>query len=124
MKKLGKLDWAFSDGRIPFGSTGKEPTFNSHDKISVLNTSAEKAEIEIFILYEDEAPIGAYKVEVKPRRLRKIRINDLIDPVAVNLDRNYSCYIRSIVPVVIQFSRMNTGQNANAIMGTMAFPAD
>lgn len=124
MKKLGKLDWAFSGGRIPFDSTGEEPLFNSHDKISVLNTSEEKAEIEIFIFYEDKAPVGTYKVEVKPKRLRKIRINDLIDPAAVELERNYGCYIRSNVPVVIQFSRMNTGQNANAIMGTLAFPAD
>jgi hypothetical protein len=124
MRKLGKLDWAFSGGRIPFDSTGEEPMFNSHDKISVLNTSEEEAEIEIFIFYEDEAPVGTYEVKVKPRRLRKIRINDLIDPAAVRLERNYGCYIRSSVPVVIQFSQMNTGQNANAIMGTLAYPAD
>ena len=124
MKKIGKLDWAFSGGRIPFDSTGEEPMFNSHDKISVLNTSEEEAEIEIFMFYEDEAPVGTYEVKVKARRLRKIRINDLIDPAAVRLERNYGCYIRSNVPVVIQFSRMHTGQDANAIMGTMAFPAD
>lgn len=124
MRKIGKLDWAFSGGRVPFRSTGEEPMFNSHDKISVLNTSEEKAEIEIFIFYENEAPVGTYEVEIKPKRLRKIRINDLIDPEAVKLERNYGCYIRASSPVVIQFSRMDTGQNANAIMGTMAFPAD
>lgn len=124
MREIGKVDWAFSGGRIPFDSTGEEPMFNSHDKISVLNTSEEEAEIEIFIFYEDEAPVDPYEVAIKPGRLRKIRINDLIDPVAVKLERNYGCYIRSNVPVVIQFSRMNTGQEANAIMGTLAFPAD
>jgi hypothetical protein len=122
MKKLGKLDWAFSGGRIPFESTGEEPEFNSHDKIAVLNISGETA--EIFIFYEDQEPVGTYEVEIRAQRLRKIRINDLIDPEAVRLERNYGCYIRSNVPVVIQFSRMHTGQNANAIMGTMAFPAD
>lgn len=124
MKKIGKLDWAFSGGRIPFDSTGEEPMFNSHDKIAVLNTSEEEAELEIFIFYENEAPAGTYEVKVKSKRLRKIRINDLIDPAAVRLERNYGCYIRSNVPVVIQFSRMHTGQKANAIMGSMAFPAD
>lgn len=124
MKKIGKLDWAFSGGNIPFDSTGEEPMFNSHDKIAVLNTSEEEAEIEIFIFYENQAPVGTYEVEIKPKRLRKIRINDLIDPEAVRLERNYGCYIRSNVPVVIQFSRMNTGQNAAAIMGSMAFPTD
>ena len=124
MNKIGKLDWAFSGGRIPFDSTGEEPMFNSHDRISVLNASEEEAEIEIFIFYENDAPVGTYKVEIQPKRLRKIRINDLIDPEAVSLERNYGCYIRSNVPVVIQFSRMHTGQNANAIMGTMAYPTD
>lgn len=124
MKRIGKLDWAFAGGRIPFDSTGEEPVFNSHDKISVLNTSEEEAEIEIFIFYEDQIPVGTYEVKIKPERLRKIRINDLIDPEAVKLERNYGCYIRSNVPVVIQFSRMHTGQAANAIMGTMAFPAE
>src|SRR5690606_2241477 len=115
MKKIGKLDWAFSGGNIPFDSTGEEPMFNSHDKIAVLNISEEEAEIEIFIFYENQAPVGTYEVEIQPKRLRKIRINDLIDPEAVRLERNYGCYIRSNVPVVIQFSRMNTGQNAAAI---------
>lgn len=124
MKKIGKLNWAFSGGKIPFDSTGEEPMFNSHDKISVLNLAKEEAELEIFIFYEDEVPVGSYAVRVKPQRLRKIRINDLIDPAAVRLDRNYGCYIRSNTPVVIQFSRMHTGQKANAIMGTLAFPAD
>ena len=124
MKKIGKLDWAFSGGRIPFDSTGEEPMFNSHDKISVLNTSEEDAKLEIFIFYENDVPDGTFEVEIAPQRLRKIRINDLIDPTAVKLERNYGCYIRSNIPVVVQFSRMHTGQNANAIMGTMAFPAD
>ena len=124
MKRIGKLDWAFSGGRIPFDSTGEEPEFNSHDKISVLNASEEEAIIEIFMFYETKAPVGTYEVRIKPKRLRKMRINDLIDPEAVRLERNYGCYIRSNFPVVIQFSRMNTGQNANAIMGTLAFPAD
>lgn len=124
MKKIGKLDWAFSGGRIPFGSTGEEPMFNSHDKISVLNTSEDEAEIEIFIFYETGTPVGAYEVSVKPERIRKIRINDLIDPEAVSLERNYGCYIRSNVPVVIQFSRMDPGQKAIVVMGTMAFPAE
>lgn len=124
MRKIGKLDWAFSGGRIPFNSTGQEPMFNSHDKISVLNTSEEKAEIEIFIFYENESPVGTYQVEIKSKRLRKIRINDLIDPAAVQLERNYGCYIRSNVPVVIQFSRMDSGSDKTAIMGSMAYAAE
>lgn len=124
MKAIGKIDWAFSAGRVPFRTTGKEPQFTSHDQIAVLNTTREIAEIELFIFYEDVTPVGSYKIAVQPQRLRKIRFNDLIDPEAIQLERNYSCYIRTNVKVVVQFSRMNTGINSNAEMGTMAFPVD
>ncbi len=124
MKAYGKIDWAFSAGRIPFHSNGEEPEMNSHDKISVLNTSEEDAIVEMLIFYEDQSPVGTYEIRVEAKRVRKIRFNDLIDPEAIQLDRNYSCLIQTSVPVVIQFSRMNTGQNQNAEMGGMAFPAD
>lgn len=122
MKRIGKLDWAFSAGRIPLESTGKEPEFISHDKIAVLNTSEEEALIELFIFYEDEQPVGVFEIKIKPRRLRKIRFNDLIDPTVIALDRNYSCFIKASIPVVIQFSRMNSATKETAEMGTMAFP--
>lgn len=122
MKRIGKLDWAFSAGRIPLESTGKEPEFISHDKIAVLNTSEEEALLELFIFYENEQPVGVFELKIKPRRLRKIRINDLIDPTVINLDRNYSCFIKASIPVVIQFSRINSATKETAEMGTMAFP--
>lgn len=124
MKAYGKIDWAFSAGRIPFETNGQEPQMNSHDKIAVLNTSDEEAVVEMVIFYEDQPPVGTYEVKVGAKRLRKIRFNDLIDPEAIRLERNYSCLIKTSVPVVVQVSRMNTGQNANAEMGGMAFPAD
>lgn len=121
MKAYGKLDWAFAAGRIPFHSTGKEPELGSHDKIAILNTSGEAVEVKLTLVYEDAPPV-TYKIELKPRRLQKVRFNDLIDPVAIELDKNYACYIRSEYPVVVQFSRQNTGAKANAEMGSMAFP--
>lgn len=124
MKAYGKKDWAIAAGRIPFETNGKEPMMNSHDKIAVLNTSEEEAVVELLIFYETEKPVGTYEIKIRPKRLRKIRFNDIIDPLPIDLERNYSCFIQSSVPVVVQFSRMNTGVKNNAEMGTMAFPAD
>ena len=124
MKEIGKLDWAFSAGRIPFHSTGKEPGMVSHDKVAILNTGGEEAIVELFIFYENEKPVGPFEINIKPKRVKKVGFNFLIDPTCIYLERNYSCFIRSNVKVVVQFSRMNTGMNANAEMGTMAFPAD
>lgn len=124
MKAYGKIDWAFSGGRVPLRSNGKEPDFISHDKIAVLNTSEEDAMVELTIFSEDAPPVGTYQVKVCARRLRKIRFNDLIDPRPLSLEKNYSCLVQADVPVVVQFSRMNTGQGANAEMSAMAFPVD
>ena len=124
MKAYGKIDWAFSAGRIPFHTNGEEPEFNSHDKIAILNTSDEDVMVEILLFYEDEPPVETYEIKVESKRLRKVRFNDLIDPVAIKLEKNYSCLIKTSSPVIIQFSRMNTGQNENTEMGGMAFPVD
>ena len=123
MKEYGKLNWAFSAGRIPFATNGEEPAMTSHDKISVLNLSEEEAVLKIAIFYEDEPP-KFYEVKLRPSRLKKIRFNDLIDPEAIRMERNFSCYVESNVPVVIQHSRMNTGSADLAEMSTMAFPVD
>lgn len=122
MKALGKLDWAFSAGRIPFRSTGEEPEFVSHDKIAILNTSEEEAVIELYIFYEKVKPEGPYTFKIQSLRLKKIKFNDLIDPEAMQLGRNYSCFIKASEKVVIQFSRMNTGSKTAAEMSSMAFP--
>lgn len=122
MKTYGKKDWAFSAGRIPLASNGEEPEFISHDKISVLNTSGEEALVEMTIFFEDEQPLGTYQVKIAPQRLRKIRFNDLIDPLPIQLEKNYSCLVQSNVPVVVQFSRLNSGERRSAEMSSMAFP--
>ena len=122
MKAYGKIDWAFSGGCVPLESRGSEPEFISHDKIAVLNTSDKPATIGLFIYFEDTPPLGTFWVKIGPRRLRKIRFNDLIDPLPIELGKNYSCLIQSDVPVVVQFSRMNSGTDKIAEMGSMAFP--
>jgi hypothetical protein len=52
-----------------------------------------------------------------------VRVNDLIEPEAVPLDEDYSVEIRSDVPVVVQFTRQDTGQAAAALGGGVAFAA-
>jgi hypothetical protein len=122
MKALGCQTWAICDGHIPLVSRGKEPTFTSHDKLCILNTSDQEARLELTIYYEDSDPVGPYPLQVAPRRVRHVRINDLIDPRAVPLDVPYGLVITSDVDVVVQFSRRDTSQAENAVLTTMAYP--
>jgi hypothetical protein len=121
MKAFGRKTWLISGGRIPSASTGREPAFTSRDQLSILNTSDRDADIEITIFYADAEPVGPYCVTVPARRVLKVRFNDLIDPEALFLDRDYSAVIHSNVKVVIQFSRLDSGAASNAITGTMAY---
>lgn len=118
---IGKNLWIIPGGHIPLHSTGHEPACTSHDKVSLLNTNLHEAKVHITIYYSDEEPIGPYICSVASQRVRKIRINDLIDPLPVFLDRPYALVIQSELPIVIQFSRQSTEQQNQAFAGSMAF---
>lgn len=119
--QAGSKVWAFAAGNIPFHSTGVEPTFNSQDRIAILNVNSQKAEIAITIYYQDQEEVGNYRILVAARRVRKIRFNDLIDPLPITLERPFGFRLESSVPVVVQFTRMNTGSSALASLCTTAY---
>ncbi len=118
----GKRIWAFAAGHIPLHSTGAEPVFTSHDKIAILNITGEDAQVALVIFYEDRNIVGDYKVKVKARRIRKVRFNDLIDPLPIPLDTPFGFMIVSDIEVIVQFSRMNTSGPALASYCVTAFP--
>lgn len=107
---IGKKLWSFAAGNISMLSSGEEPRFTSHDKIALLNSSTEDATVKIVIFYEDIEPITDYEVVVKSKRVRKIRFNDLIDPLPIPLNVPYAFVLESTVPIVVQFSRAITAQ--------------
>jgi hypothetical protein len=121
---IGKKVWVIPGGHIPLQSTGQEPEFTSHDKISLLNTNAGQAQVQLTVYYPDEEPQQGYRCQVPGKRVRKIRINELIDPLPVFLDRPYALVIRSDVPLVVQFSRQSTAHANHALAGTMAYPVE
>lgn len=120
-KGIGKRKWAFSGGMIPVKSTGKEPEFLSKDKLSILNTSEEPAQVKLTIYFTDQKKVGEYEIEIGAERLRTFRVNDLIDPHAIPFGVPYGASIESNVPIVVQFTRQYTAQASLGIMGTMAY---
>ena len=120
--KIGKKKWVIAGGNIPVESNGFEPTFTSHDKLSILHTSSGKVKITLTIYFSDHEPYGPYELELEGQRLKKVRFNDLIDPLAIPLGVPYACVIEATEPVVVQFSRLDTSQKENAGFTTIAFP--
>jgi hypothetical protein len=124
MSGIGRTLWALAGGHIPLASSGREPDFTSRDQLSLLNTGEQKAELEITLFHAGRDPVGPYRLQVAPRRLRRVRINDLIDPAAPPLGSDYGMLIRADVPIVVQFTRLDSRQRENGLCGTMAYPAD
>ncbi len=114
MDDIGQKIWAIAGSHIPMGQTGEEPEFTSRDSLWMLNTGDEDADVEVTIYYADREPVGPYPLEVGARRVRQVRVNDLIDPEAIPLETDYGAVVVASVPIVVQFSTMDTRQAANS----------
>lgn len=121
MNAIGRRRWALSGGHAPSRSRGEEPNFTSRDQLALLNTGDELANVRLTVVYARRESPGPFRLGVAPRRLRVVRINDLIFPEAVRLDEPYSLLVESDAPIVVQFTRQDTRAAANAGMMTLAY---
>jgi hypothetical protein len=119
---IGVCTWVIADGWIPPESTGPEPAMTSHDTVCILNTNVEEARVELTIYFTDREPAGPYPITVPAERTHHQRFNDLTEPEPVPVGTDFSCVVRSDRPVVVQQTRLDSRQAANALMSTIAFP--
>jgi hypothetical protein len=124
MEALGRRRWAIPEGYIPPTSTGPAPQLTSHEAVCVLNAGASDARVEILVLFADREPAGPYRMTVPSMRTRHIRFNDLEDPEPIPRGVDYASIISSDVPIVVQHTRLDSRQAENALLSTIAFPAD
>jgi hypothetical protein len=120
---LGKTHWAIPEGYIPGESQGPEPEMVSHETVCILNTADKDANVEIWIYFTDKDPIGPYKVTVEAKRVTHLRFNNLNDPEPIPKDTDYASVIISDVPIVVQHTRLDSRQSANALLSTIAYAA-
>lgn len=119
---IGATMWVIADGYIPPDSTGPAPAMTSHDSVCLLNAGTDDAVVELVVYFTDRDPIGPFVIHVLGRRAHHQRINDLHDPCQVPVGIDYSLVISSSVPIVVQHTRLDSRQAANALMSTIAFP--
>jgi hypothetical protein len=92
----------------------------SHETACLLNTGAEDAHVRITIFFTDRDPIGPYEITVPGRRTLHLRFNDLRDP-SVPRGTDYASLITSDVPIVVQHTRLDSRQAAEALLSTVAY---
>lgn len=88
----------------------------------MLNAGEDDAHVEVTVFFEEDEPVGPYRVTVPARRTRHVRFNNLDTPQPLPRSKNYSSVIRSDVPIVVQHTRLDSRQAENALLSTIAFP--
>jgi hypothetical protein len=124
MKAIGRKIWAVPGGHISPESMGPEPECTSRDVLCLLNAGGTEAHLEATVYYADRDPVGPYRLTVPSRRVRHVRVNDLVDPLPVPLDVDYGMVVTSDVPIIVQFTRFDTSRGAATLASTIGFPAD
>ena len=121
MQPIGRRVWAIAEGFIPGSSTGPEPQMTSHETACLLNVSDTDAGVTITVYFRDREPAGPYRVVVPARRTLHLRFNNLTEPEPIPPDTDYASVIVSDVPIVVQHTRLDSRQAANALISTVAF---
>jgi hypothetical protein len=123
MEPLGATRWVIAEGYIPPKSTGPEPEMLSHETACILNAGDRDAHVTITIYFSDREPVGPYRLVVPARRTHHQRFNDLHDPAEIPRGTDYASVIEADVPIVVQHTRLDSRQPANALLSTIAHPA-
>lgn len=121
---IGRRRWAVAEGYIPEGSHGPAPAMTSHESVCLLNAGPADAHVTIWLYFTEREPAGPYRMTVPTRRTLHVRFNELRDPERVPHGTEYSSVIESDVPIVVQHTRLDSRQAQNALMTTIAYPAD
>jgi hypothetical protein len=119
---IGTKTWVIGDGYIPPRSTGPDPALASHESACMLNANPEPARVEITVYFADRDPAGPYVITIPGRRVRHQHFDDLAAPEPIQAGTDYSVVLRADRPIVVQHTRLDSRQAANALMTTIAFP--
>jgi hypothetical protein len=123
MEAIGRKRWAIPEGYIPSQSVSQDRPLVSHDTACILNANGTDANVTLTVFFADREPV-IYKVKVPARRTLHLRFNDLKDPQPVPLDTDYASLFESDVPIVVQYTRLDSRRAEISLLSTIAYAQD
>ena len=119
--EYGKCSWLVPDCYWPEITTPGH--YVSHEAICVLNTGDQAADIKITLYFEDREPMCGFTAVCGARRTNHIRMDKIVnaDGEQVPMGVPYAALVESNVPVVCQYSRIDTTQVNETYGTTMTF---
>lgn len=123
MKAYGKKTWLIPDNYLNSVSLND---WNSHESVCVLNTGNNDAKIRMTLYFEDRDCRDDFVSECKAGRAHHIRLDKLKSTGGEPIPRDvpYAILLESDVPLVVQYSRLDTSRMELALMTTMAYPVE
>ncbi len=116
----GKCEWFIPDAFYPVKDNGD---YVSHEAVCVLNTGDTDARLEFTLYFEDRPPVGGFAALCPAQRTHHVRMDRLKADSGNPVPRGvpYAIFVKSNVPVVVQYSRCDTTQPELAFMGLLAY---
>ena len=117
----GKNEWLIADCYWPEITT--EGHYVSHEAICVLNAGDVDAKIDITLYFEDREPMTGFHAFCGARRTNHIRMDKIVDENGnhVPMGAPYAALVESNVPVICQYSRIDTTQVTETFGTTMMY---
>lgn len=122
MSRIGRTRWVIPDMYWP--EVTSEGHYVSHEAICVLNAEKQEVRVRIQAYFQDRDPMDFPPVICPAERTNHIRMDALNAEMGIAPGTCYAAIIESDLPVVIQYTRVDTTQTANAMITTMACRVD
>ena len=118
----GKKIWIFPDGDLP-PAGDKEPF--GHESLIILNLNPKDTNVCFDIYFEDTEPVTDITATVKAQRVRCFRLDKPIGDNNYQIPLGqYALVLRSELPVVAQFGRLDVTQPNMAYYTTTGYATD
>ena len=93
----------------------------SHESVCVLNLEEKGAKIELILYYENQDPKGGYFALCPSKRTNHIRLDKIknLDGEGIAQCVPYSIHLKSDIPVLCQYTRVDATKPSYSLMTTM-----
>lgn len=101
-------------------------SYQSHEAISILNTSCHDITVVMTLYFEDREKLDQFLLPVPAERTIHFHTYKLKNKEGVGVPRGvgYAAVLESNTPIAVQYTRVDTTQKELALMSTMAVAMD
>jgi hypothetical protein len=122
MAANGRKCWVFADGDMP--PAGDREPFG-HEALMVTNLNKKRANLRLDVLFEDKEPVRDIALAVEGERVRCFRLDKPLGEGKAKIPfGQYALVVRSDIPVVAVFGRLDVRQANLAYYSVQGFSFD